>query len=73
MSKEENSLSLKNHYFCSSNTEKLFVQKVSGSYLIDRMLRAAYIFNLHQGRTYFPEGVGKKEVKKHEGRVGSEI
>ena len=24
VSKEENSLSLKNHYFCSSNTEKLF-------------------------------------------------
>ena len=30
MSKEENSLSLKNHYFCSSNAEKLFVEKSQG-------------------------------------------
>lgn len=30
MSKEENSLSLKNQYFCSSNAEKLFVEKSQG-------------------------------------------
>ena len=60
LSKEENSLSLKNHYFCSSNTEKLFVEKSQGRTKIDPMLRAENIFSpLHQGRTYCLEGVGK--------------
>ena len=55
---------------------------------IDPILRPEYIFNPWQGRTYSPENnifcitvdiylltegrVGKLEVKKHEGRLGSE-
>ena len=60
MSKEENSLSLKNYFFCSSNAEKLFVEKSQGRTKIDPMLWAENIFNpLHQERTYCLEGVGK--------------